>query len=117
MGLLFSNSNFFINKSSQGRKSVCEKSTFFCKFSLGRNLSKNLNYHISSKKTHDPGIIISHGLQISVCIVRMSSLFEEGSFRGSTVVKYLISNGQNLLKTHICECYCGVRLLSQMSKY
>ena len=34
MGLVFSNSNFFINKSSQGRKSVREKSTFFCKFSF-----------------------------------------------------------------------------------
>ena len=28
MGLVFSKSNFFINKISQGRKSVCEKSTF-----------------------------------------------------------------------------------------
>ena len=29
-----SNSNFFINKSSQGRKSVREKSTFLCKLSF-----------------------------------------------------------------------------------
>ena len=32
VGLVFSNSNFFINKSSQGRKSVHEKSTHYCKF-------------------------------------------------------------------------------------
>ena len=36
LGLVFSNSNFFINKSSQERKSVCEKNTFFCKFSFSR---------------------------------------------------------------------------------
>ena len=34
VGFVFSNSNFFITKSSQGRKSVREKSTFFCKFSF-----------------------------------------------------------------------------------
>ena len=32
--LVFSNSKFFINKSSQGRNSVCKKSSFFCKFSF-----------------------------------------------------------------------------------
>ena len=32
MGLVLSNSNFFINKNSQGRKSVREKSTYSLKF-------------------------------------------------------------------------------------
>ena len=32
MGLVLSNSNFFINKNSQGRKSVREKSTYSRKF-------------------------------------------------------------------------------------
>ena len=32
MGLVLSNSNFFINKNSQGRKSVREKSTYSLEF-------------------------------------------------------------------------------------
>ena len=34
VGLLFSNSNFLTYKSPWGRKSICNKSTFFCKFSF-----------------------------------------------------------------------------------
>ena len=37
MGLVLSNSNFFINNNSQGRKSVREKSTYSHKFNFTQN--------------------------------------------------------------------------------
>ena len=42
VGFVFSKSNFFINKISQGRKSVREKSTFSCKFSFNMH---TFEYH------------------------------------------------------------------------
>ena len=36
--LAFSISHFFINKNPQGSKSVCEKSTYYCKFGFSRLL-------------------------------------------------------------------------------
>ena len=42
MVLVFSISNFFINKNSQGGKSVCEKSIFFYKFSFSTLLFERI---------------------------------------------------------------------------
>ena len=52
MGLVLSNSNFFINKNSQGRKSVREKSTYSLKFGFSNILSVSLthSHRVNEKK-------------------------------------------------------------------
>jgi hypothetical protein len=47
-GLVLPNSKFLINKNSQGRKSVCEKSTYSCKF--GFRPFKVSTYHKTGDK-------------------------------------------------------------------
>ena len=51
----FSNSNFLINKNSQGRKYFCDKSTFFCKFSFRMEFKQKFESSYFLKK--DPHVL------------------------------------------------------------
>ena len=112
--LVFPISNFFISKNSQGRKYVCEKSTFFCKFSFNVIFQVTFNRSITKVKEAGSRCAVGHNhkndlKRVEKCIKFTSLLLRKAllAHRIKSISKAVLEHNKYLtLKTPGADMAC-----------